>query len=216
MKIQFFKNLIKRHNRNTTPNLVSGFTIVEAIVAVFILSISISAMLGLTVSSYSSAKYANNELTANYLLQEAVDAIRNSRDTMVFQKSGVNATNWSAFLTAYGKDTSSSCFSNNGCGVSVNSYFTPGTPSTFVSACTADTQGLGGSTIPCSALQYDDSAQGGSYYSSTSGSASRFKRQVKMVSTDANKVEVTVTVEYPNGTTFKIRTLKMNLLNWQN
>lgn len=191
-----------------------GFTIIEAIIAVFILSISITAMLGLTISSYSSARYANNELTANYLLQEAVDAIRNSRDTMVFQKAGDKNANWSAFLTAYGKDTTSSCFSTNGCGVSINSYFSPATPSSFLSACDANVSGEG-STIPCPALGFDDSAQGGSYYSGSG--TSRFKRQVKMASTsNPNEVEVTATVEYPNGTTFKTRILKMNLLNWQN
>lgn len=100
--IKSYSTCLKR-----SPEYSKGFTIVEAIIAIFILSISISAMLGLTVSSYSTAKYANNEITANYLLQEAIDSIRNSRDTAFQQK------NWVGFKTKY-----NNCFLVNGCTIS--------------------------------------------------------------------------------------------------
>jgi type II secretory pathway pseudopilin PulG len=112
-----------------------GFTIVEAIIAIFILSISISAMLGLTVSSYSTAKYANNEITANYLLQEAIDSIRNSRDTAFQQK------NWVGFKTKY-----TNCFSANGCTISTVP-FNPVNPT--VGICNES----GGNGIPCPIMQ---------------------------------------------------------------
>ena len=92
----------------------SGFTIIEAMIAVFILTVSIASMLGLTSSSISTAKYTSNEIIANYLLQEAIDSIRNTRDTLVFQGSN-NSTDWTTFLNKYGdKDSKTMCFSDNG------------------------------------------------------------------------------------------------------
>lgn len=180
-----------------------GFTIVEAIIAIFILSISISAMLGLTVSSYSTAKYANNEITANYLLQEAIDSIRNSRDTLAFQQK-----NWSGFTTRY-----TDCFTNNGCNIST-SDFQPDRTVNFaaeIKPCNESSPSFG--VINCPALKYATS--GTNFYSFAGTTDSNFKRQVKMVSKGANEVEVTANVEYRNGTSVKTRTLKMNLMNWQ-
>lgn len=163
-----------------------GFTIVEAIIAVFILSISISAMLGLTASSINSARYANNEISANYLLQEAIDSIRNSRDTIVFQQGG----SWLlSFLGGY-----RNCFysmSPDGCNISTDS-FNPASPT--VCKVSDDTA--------CSSVEIG-------------GDVSKFKRQIKMVQKSPDEVEITVEVEYPYGTTTKTRSLKMNLLNWQ-
>lgn len=187
----------KQKNKN------KGFTIVEAIIAIFILSISIGAMLGLTVSSYSTAKYANNEITANYLLQEAIDSIRNSRDTLAFQQK-----NWSGFTTRY-----TDCFTINGCNIST-SDFQPDRTANFaaeIKPCNESSPLFG--TIKCPVLKYDPS--GTNFYSFAGTTDSNFKRQVKMVSKGANEVEVTANVEYRNGTSAKTRTLKMNLMNWQ-
>ena len=49
-------------------------------VAVFILTLSLASLLTLTSSSVFSARYAKNDITANYLLQEVADYIRNDRD----------------------------------------------------------------------------------------------------------------------------------------
>lgn len=198
-----------------TPNLVSGFTIVEAIIAIFILSISVSSMLGLTISSYSSAKYASNEITANYLLQEAIDTVRNSRDTMVFQQN----IPWGTFLDVYGKTGSSACFSSNGCTIATES-FNPASPGSSISLCNITSGYPNSSSLPCPALKFNpndsvDNSANYFYSVNGSGSASRFKRQVKMANTaNPNEVEVTATVEYPYGTTFKTKILKMDLLNW--
>lgn len=186
-----------------------GFTIVEAIVAIFILSISISAMLGLTVSSYSTAKYANNEITANYLLQEAIDSIRNSRDTAFQQK------NWVGF-----KDKYRDCFINNnpnGCNISTGLSFDPSPEyngfQPTIRPCN-DIPLFG--TISCPVLKYDTSITSTNFYSFT-GTDSNFKRQVKMTVNpiNPNEVEIIANVEYRNGTSVKTRSLKMYLLNWQ-
>lgn len=188
-------------------NKNKGFTIVEAIVAIFILSISISAMLGLTVSSYSTAKYANNEITANYLLQEAIDSIRNSRDTAFQQK------NWDGFKAKY-----ADCFTSNnpnGCNISTSSFDPNPVYNSFkiqIRPCN-DSPLFG--TIKCPVLKYDPSGASLSFYGFSGTTDSNFKRQVIMSAISTDEIEITANVEYRNGTSVKTRSLKMYLLNWQ-
>ncbi len=192
MKIQ-----LKQKNR--------GFTIIEAIIAVFILSMSITAMLGLTASSMTSARYADNEITANYLLQEAVDSIRNSRDTIVFQQK-----NWAGFLARY-----TSCFSPNGCEILNTGYFYPTGNGFGAQAKECNTNPTFGE-IKCSILKYDSSASNQAFYLSNAGTNSRFKRRVKMEMVQSGDgVKVKATIEWQNGASTKSQSLETILMNWQ-
>lgn len=58
-----------------------GFTLVEAMVAISILSMSITGPLLIAQKGIGSAIYARDQITAFYLAQEAVEYIRNIRDT---------------------------------------------------------------------------------------------------------------------------------------
>ena len=207
MKIKLFTNLIKRYSKNTTSGLRSGFTIIEALVAIFILTISVSSMLGVTASSATSARYSNNEITANYLLQEAVDYIRNNRDTIAFQMKDASI-GWGTFLNKY-----SPCFSNM-CDIKIED-FNP-----------ADTTGVDVLSCPgsaCESLYYDkDDALGGVtsfFYSHDKnfGELSNFVREVKMEKVDGSddQIKVTATVRWKNGTSTKTQSLVVYLLNWQ-
>ncbi|MEX0917159.1 MAG: type II secretion system protein [Candidatus Paceibacterota bacterium] len=64
-----------------TGNLVSGFTLVETLVAVSILLVSIGGPLTIAQRGISSAFFARDQITAFYLAQEAVEYIRNVRDS---------------------------------------------------------------------------------------------------------------------------------------
>lgn len=189
----------------------SGFTIVEAMVAIFLLTVSVSAMLGITASSAASARYANNEITANYLLQEAVDSIRNSRDTIAFQMKAPNEVAgiaWKAFLNRYGLSGNNKCFSTYGCNLQIEDFDAQGTTSNSdVVAC------LSSGCIP---LKYDNEATK-LFYNYTYGVDSEFKRKVNMKEINNDEVEVTATVEWLNGdsTVKRIQTLTTYLLNWQ-
>jgi acetyltransferase-like isoleucine patch superfamily enzyme len=178
-------------------------------VAIFILSVSVATMLGITASSASSARYANNEITANYLLQEAVDSIRNSRDTMVFQN---NAT-WDEFLNRYGYSGGSDCFSDSGCILYIDNF----DPENIhlgddVKSCS--------STGVCPNLSYDDEISYKTFYNYTSGYESEFKRTVNMEVDSADnpdQLKVVVKVEWYNGneTNKRSQSLAFYLLNWQ-
>lgn len=193
----------------------SGFTIVEAMVAIFILTVSVSSMLGITASSAASARYANNETTANYLLQEAVDSIRNSRDTIAFQMktpNEVSGTAWTAFLNRYGLDGNNLCFSTTeACYLDIENFDPADVNGGDVKKC--DT------ASSCPYLDYDENNRVFYNYSPENNIPpnSPFKRTVKMTKINDDEVKVTATVEWLNGdaTTTRIQTLTTYLLNWQ-
>lgn len=75
----------KRYTKNN-----SGFTIIETLVAISILVISITGPMVIVSQSLKSAYYARDQITVFYLAQEAIEYIRNVRDTNDFN----GATDW--------------------------------------------------------------------------------------------------------------------------
>lgn len=58
-----------------------GFTLIETLVAISLLTIAIVAPMTLTMQSLSSAFYARDQITASYLAQEALEGVRAVRDS---------------------------------------------------------------------------------------------------------------------------------------
>jgi len=191
-------------------NSKSGFTLVETLVAVFILTLAVTSLLSLTSKSLFSARYARNEITADYLLQGAADYVRNERDTIAFQQD-TSGGGWNNFFNTFGSPTSSTlCFSPNGCYFDVNNN-----DNLSVKACNSiATFG----TIKCPVFYYDPNAANGGFYNynSSTGNLSNFKRKIyfKTNPDNPNELFVTVTVEWFNGTLVQSRSLYMSLLNW--
>lgn len=209
-------NLYKTQKNNKltykrTQNISYGFTIVEAMVAIFILTISVSAMLNVTASAAISARYSRNEITANYLLQEAIDSVKNSRDTIAFQMKDLGG-GWNNFLSRYGYP-GNKCFSNYGCDFKMD-VFDP-------------TSSLGGDILDCSSsgcppLSYNANGGTSLFYNHITGTgtvASIFTRKVNMVISPSNpdEVKVTAVVTWNNNASAATRTqtLEISLLNWQ-
>ncbi len=188
-----------------------GFTLIETLIAVFILTLALNGFFALISSSLFSARYAKNEITANYLLQEVVDYIKNDRDTIAFQNNNPASNDgWDNFLNKY---VAGNCFgplfSNDGC------YFEPADVSFMPTACNAPADfGL----LNCPVLNYDEEAINHDFYTyHTDGIKSNFKRQVLM-SVNPNRsdeLDVKVTVEWQNGNLVRSRYLIISLLNWQ-
>jgi prepilin-type N-terminal cleavage/methylation domain-containing protein len=66
---------------------VRGFTLIETLVAVSLLSIAIVAPMSLTTQSLAAAFYARDQVTAFNLAQEGIEAVRALRDGQILQIS---------------------------------------------------------------------------------------------------------------------------------
>ncbi len=92
-----------------------GFTLVETLVAISILLLVVIGPITVAQRGIKSAYYANEQVTAVFLAQEAVEAIRELRDTnaLGIYGGGAGGTwDWKASL----KSSVSDCFdSNDGC-----------------------------------------------------------------------------------------------------
>lgn len=184
-----------------------GFTLVETMFAVYILTFTIVGLMTVISNSLFAARYAKDEVTANYLLQEVVDYIRNDRDTTVFlgSGSGTTGTAWDTFSTKY-----SACSSaNNGCHFEVLNGAAP-------QSCdySSDTKSTG-----CPPLYYNDAADNSPFYTydprGGSNKVTIFKRKIVVEKNGDDELDVTVTAFWKNGGLQVSRSLTTTLMNWQ-
>lgn len=105
-KNNYIKNIMLKKQKRFTQSLSKGFTLIETLVAIMILSLVITSVISLTSSSIFSARYAKNEIKAMYIAQEGIDYIRNLRDSLAFQQGS-----WATFTN----DLNSQCGGVDGC-----------------------------------------------------------------------------------------------------
>lgn len=188
----------------------SGFTLIETLIAVLILTISIGGLLSLAAGGFFSVRYSRNQIVANNLLQESLEYVRNSRDTAFIQ--GLTWSQWQDTLQtdSSGVQTgvdSDGCFGGNGC--TVNPY----TAVAQVKKCT--------STCPYIFYYPDNSFYGYNvsypFVPATQPYQTTFIRTIKMepsAITD-DQLIVTGTISWLNGSTAKTLTQRMLISNWR-
>ncbi len=197
---------MNKHNKQSNK----GFTIIEALVAIFILTVSVISMLSVTASSATSARYANNEIAAKYLSEEAIDYIRNSRDTIAFQHKDDNGYGWNGFINKYNNGTIN-CFSPNGCDIRMEKFDPSSLANLDLISC-----GISG----CENLYFDKETTSKKFFYShddKSGSKSPFSRTIKMenIGSGGDQIKVTVAVNWKNGSIDRTQSIIVYLLNWQ-
>ena len=62
------------------PKFTTGFTLIETLVAIFILAMSITSAMTVVSSSLQASFYARDRIAAYFLAQEAIEMIKNKRD----------------------------------------------------------------------------------------------------------------------------------------
>lgn len=191
---------MKKNTRTTT----SGFTLIETIVAIFILSLAMGALLTLAASGFYSVRYSRNQIVADNLAQEAMEYIRNTRDTKFLDtpyEAGNNSTAWYNLRFV----DMAPCFTTNGCIVDI---YTAG--ANFI-ACSSqcpymryyENQGVYGYT-------YGYPFSGGVAYDTS------YVRTVKLTpSANVDYFTATVTVRWLNGNTTKTTTQTAYFSNWR-
>ncbi|HWC57974.1 MAG TPA: prepilin-type N-terminal cleavage/methylation domain-containing protein [Candidatus Paceibacterota bacterium] len=186
-----------------------GFTLVETLVAIFILALAIAALLTLTAGGYFSIRYSKNDIVATNLLQESLEYIRNTRDTAAQQPGQT----WDGWFSTY-----SACDATNNSKASciINPYAQ--SDSDHVKACSG-TNPLKG----CTPLSYyaDVGMYGyapGDVHSSSPASPTSFVRYITMrtITTKAGDPEllVTATIGWLNGTSPKSEQQSIILTKW--
>ncbi|HLP86799.1 MAG TPA: type II secretion system protein [Candidatus Paceibacterota bacterium] len=180
-----------------------GFTLVETMFAVMILTFTIVSMMTVVANSLFAARYARDEITTSYLLQEVIDYIRNDRDTTVFlQNTQSIDTAWSTFVNKY-----TNCSNEDtGC------YFDILSPTVTPVECSS----LDG----CPYLYYDENANSTPFYVSDDGMGNSgkvktdFQRKI-VITQVGDELKIVVTISWKNGSLTKTRSLSTSMMKWQ-
>ncbi|MBI5134274.1 MAG: prepilin-type N-terminal cleavage/methylation domain-containing protein [Candidatus Taylorbacteria bacterium] len=175
-----------------------GFTLIEAMVAISILSLAITGPLIIAQKGVGSAIYARDQITAFYLAQEAVEYVRNIRDS-----NRITNTSWLNPLTAC-KDT------GLGERCAIDARYTDFTNPNAVTSCPSGV---------CPALSFDNA---NSVYGYCSGSCSTWRTTpfTRTVSIDdrasSKEAAVSVTVSWTTTlfTPLKTFTVKEYMFNF--
>lgn len=179
---------------NRFSTTTKGFTLIETIVAIFILSMAMGALLTLAANGFYSVRYARNQIVADNLMQESLEFIRNSRDSSF--RSGLDWVSWRARL--------SGCFSANGCIVDV---YTTGV--NFI-ACSSD--------CPYMSYYENQGIYAYTYNYPFSGEAyeTSYVRTIKITESpyDPNQIVVTSTMRWLNGGTTRTTAQAVVMTNW--
>jgi Tfp pilus assembly protein PilV len=98
-----------------------GFTLMEAIVAIFVITTGLVGVLSLVSQTISASTFSKDKLIAAYLAQEGIEIIRNIRDT-----NWVNNNSWtnniSLNTSSYQLDYQSSQFPDPLCSLGPGNY----------------------------------------------------------------------------------------------
>jgi prepilin-type N-terminal cleavage/methylation domain-containing protein len=185
----------------TTQNN-KGFTMIETLVAIFILLITITGPLAISQSGLKAAFLARDQTIAFYLAQDAMEYIKNIRDTNFIKRSDDNR-DWLEGLE--------NCMNGNICTVD-----TTETGQDAIESCTAVLyRGCSDEDDKYSPLVIDNST-GHEFIGFNGSEQSKFFRTVKIDNVRlGQEVQVTVTVgwETDDGVLKKIIS-KENIFNW--
>jgi prepilin-type N-terminal cleavage/methylation domain-containing protein len=203
--------------KNNLHNIISnlepsrGFTLVETLVAIFILTVALVGLMTVAKNDFFVVRYARNQMIATSLMQEGLEYVRADRDGAAQQADWT----WDSWLDGYTSSTAG-CATSKGC--VVDPYVQIGS---HVRACPSGTYPKGG----CPELTfypdqpfyaYDKSYDYGSI-NTNDAYATTFARKITFTVTedDPNQVLVTSTVYWQNGNAPVSASQSMLLTNWE-
>jgi type II secretory pathway pseudopilin PulG len=90
------------------PQASAGQTMIETLVAIFMLTMGVSAALGLAIFAFSSSTNIAKQIIATGLAREGLEAVKNMRDTNWLQQTSINTNCWNYVSN----DLTASCYKN--------------------------------------------------------------------------------------------------------
>lgn len=181
--------------RNTKYETQKGFTVLESIVAIMILSLGVSGAFSAIQQSLSQSIIAKDEVKAFYLAQEAIEIIRNKRDNNQLAIIGGGTNNWLSGIAGVAGDP---CYFGKTCRADAT-----GPSSIYLYSCS-------GGWDSCSYLSQNQTT----YIYAYSGTVSNFRREIQIESVNVNEIMVTVRVSWKKGLINKEFKIKTHLFNW--
>lgn len=166
--------------------LSDGFTLIETLVAILILTIAIAGPMTIASRELGAALIAKDQVTAFFLAQDAIEYIRAARDSSALAGAATNNSSWQMFpefpSTCVTGDGSSKCY--------VDTLYGTLTPGTTAILC---------SSSGCPALNYNFQQGIYTYNSGVGIVPTPFVRSIqiqwdKVNATKNNVNEATVTV----------------------
>ena len=175
-----------------------GFTLLEVIVAIFILTVGAGSSFILISKTLSAASLVKENLIASYLVQEGIEIVRNIRDT-----------NW---LQA--RNPSKISLFNDGliCPAPPCDFQADYTTLTFTE--TTDFEKCSDPGYNCHSYDGVPLKIDGGFYNYTSGTETKFKRKITIEKKDSDNIKVEVNVEWTEkGRTHNLKALEY-LTGW--
>ncbi len=143
-----------------------GFTLIETLVAITVLMLSVTGPLVISQKGLSAAGYAKDQITAYYLAQDAMEYVRNVRDTNIL--TGITSGSGKDWLSV------------------VSGRLSP----CNVASCKIDTRPSGGDVSGCSGsaclLTKNDTGNSVVQYGHDTGTYTPFGRTVKIERPDGS------------------------------
>lgn len=174
-----------------------GFSLVETLVAISILMISIAGPMVLVGNGIRASGYSRDQITAFYLAQDAIEALRYIRDNNRIDI--VEFTGDPSTLPAWDDLVNyNNCDNSNPCGIDTLEIYDGNY--NVISQSTAD-----------DFLQIDSSGR----YCYDCGEDTKFKRYIEIIDRVPGKeVELIVTVDWSSGIITRNFSIRENLFYW--
>lgn len=170
-----------------------GFTLIETLISLAILTTAIVAMIWVAGGGVSNALYSKNKIIANYLAEEGLEVVRNIRDGEAAGGGG-----WDGFLAA-----TSNCEPPFGCTIDA----TPVAPDIMIEECVP----TGGDI--CNRFFFLTPA---SYYTHQPiGRPTSFRRRIVISSINDTEATVTATVTWQQAGQTRRIVIGNYLAAWQ-
>ncbi len=191
-----------------------GFTLIETLIAVFLLTLTVGGLMTMAANGYYSVRYARNQIVADTLLQESMEYIRNSRDTNIQQNGTwsqwVANFNVSSNGTSLGGANTQGCFTGSGTS-GTGCIVDPYTSGAHVRACGATCEKI--ILYPSGLYGYASSPYTSSLASGTPATTS-YVRTISVQQNGPEQLTVTGTIQWLNGSASKTLTQSMLLTSW--
>lgn len=164
----------------------AGFTIIEVMMAIFVLTVAVGGSFALIQQTLVSASINQQKLIAYYLAQEGIEIVRNIRDSNWLEKRSIPDIPWDDAIS-----------DNLSVGQSQN-YLTTYNESELIS-------------FEDKVLNLDEDG----FYSYSPGTPTRFKREITIAKTDIDSFKVSVKIQWSErGRTHNVEVID-HLYNWK-